>query len=75
MIGELGKGYKYAIEILNVGRIGIGAQVDDIHSSEVVAITIRGVCVCVCCFLPSLLRLMVGLGAHWSVNKNRDVGY
>lgn len=27
VVGELGKGYKYAIEILNVGRIGIGAQV------------------------------------------------
>lgn len=26
VIGELGKGYKYAIEALNVGRIGIGAQ-------------------------------------------------
>lgn len=26
IIGELGKGYKYAIEILNEGRIGIGAQ-------------------------------------------------
>ena len=28
MIGEVGKGYKYAIESLNVGRIGIGAQVN-----------------------------------------------
>ncbi len=27
VIGELGKGYKYAIETLNMGRIGIGAQV------------------------------------------------
>ena len=27
IIGELGKGYKYAIEVLNIGRIGIGAQV------------------------------------------------
>lgn len=26
MVGEVGKGYKYAIEILNEGRIGIGAQ-------------------------------------------------
>lgn len=26
MIGQVGKGYKYAIESLNVGRIGIGAQ-------------------------------------------------
>jgi short/branched chain acyl-CoA dehydrogenase len=26
VIGEVGKGYKYAIESLNVGRIGIGAQ-------------------------------------------------
>ena len=27
VVGELGKGYKYAIEVLNIGRIGIGAQV------------------------------------------------
>jgi len=27
VIGEVGKGYKYAIETLNTGRIGIGAQV------------------------------------------------
>ena len=27
IIGELGKGYKYAIETLNTGRIGIAAQV------------------------------------------------
>ena len=26
ILGEYGKGYKYAIEILNEGRIGIGAQ-------------------------------------------------
>jgi len=26
ILGEVGKGYKYAIEILNEGRIGIGAQ-------------------------------------------------
>lgn len=26
MLGEVGKGYKYAIEVLNAGRIGIGAQ-------------------------------------------------
>lgn len=26
MLGEVGKGYKYAIEILNEGRIGIAAQ-------------------------------------------------
>ena len=26
MLGELGKGYKVAIETLNEGRIGIGAQ-------------------------------------------------
>ncbi|CAI2315268.1 unnamed protein product [Caenorhabditis sp. 36 PRJEB53466] len=26
IVGELGKGYKYAIECLNAGRIGIGAQ-------------------------------------------------
>ena len=30
IIGELGKGYKYAIEVLNIGRIGIGAQVKTI---------------------------------------------
>ena len=34
MIGELGKGYKYAIEALNVGRIGIGAQVFFIASGK-----------------------------------------
>ncbi len=27
VIGEVGKGYKYAIETLNTGRIGIAAQV------------------------------------------------
>ena len=27
VLGELGKAYKYAIETLNIGRIGIGAQV------------------------------------------------
>ena len=26
MLGEVGKGYKVAIETLNEGRIGIGAQ-------------------------------------------------
>ena len=26
VLGEVGKGYKYAIEVLNAGRIGIGAQ-------------------------------------------------
>ena len=26
MVGEIGKGYKYAIESLNMGRIGIAAQ-------------------------------------------------
>jgi alkylation response protein AidB-like acyl-CoA dehydrogenase len=26
VLGEVGKGYKYAIEILNEGRIGIAAQ-------------------------------------------------
>ena len=26
ILGEYGKGYKYAIEVLNGGRIGIGAQ-------------------------------------------------
>jgi hypothetical protein len=27
MLGQLGMGYRYAIEMLNEGRIGIGAQV------------------------------------------------
>ena len=27
LLGELGQGYKYSIEVLNEGRIGIGAQV------------------------------------------------
>ena len=27
VLGEVGKGYKYAIESLNIGRIGIGAQI------------------------------------------------
>ena len=27
VLGEVGHGYKYAIEMLNEGRIGIGAQV------------------------------------------------
>ena len=27
ILGEFGKGYKYCIEVLNEGRIGIGAQV------------------------------------------------
>lgn len=26
VLGEVGRGYKYAIEVLNAGRIGIGAQ-------------------------------------------------
>lgn len=30
LLGELGQGYKYSIEVLNEGRIGIGAQVPDI---------------------------------------------
>lgn len=34
VIGELGKGYKYAIETLNLGRIGIGAQVRGSFVSE-----------------------------------------
>lgn len=29
IVGEYGKGYKIAIETLNAGRIGIGAQVSD----------------------------------------------
>ena len=28
ILGEFGKGYKYCIEVLNEGRIGIGAQVN-----------------------------------------------
>lgn len=31
LLGELGQGYKYSIEVLNEGRIGIGAQVPDIY--------------------------------------------
>lgn len=27
VLGEVGKGYKYSIELLNEGRIGISAQV------------------------------------------------
>ena len=27
LLGQLGQGYKYSIEVLNEGRIGIGAQV------------------------------------------------
>jgi len=38
VIGEIGKGYLYAISILNEGRIGIGSQVmaqtvDDLFST------------------------------------------
>ncbi len=29
-MGEVGKGYKYAIETLNTGRIGIAAQVSSL---------------------------------------------
>lgn len=29
VLGELGQGYKYSIEVLNEGRIGIGAQVSN----------------------------------------------
>lgn len=31
VLGQVGHGYKYAIECLNEGRIGIGAQVSDWH--------------------------------------------
>jgi alkylation response protein AidB-like acyl-CoA dehydrogenase len=31
IIGEVGKGYKYAIETLNTGRIGIAAQVSELY--------------------------------------------
>lgn len=31
ILGLLGHGYKYAIDSLNEGRIGIGAQVSDIR--------------------------------------------
>ena len=30
VLGEVGKGYKYAIETLNIGRIGIAAQVREL---------------------------------------------
>jgi butyryl-CoA dehydrogenase/short/branched chain acyl-CoA dehydrogenase len=33
VMGEVGKGYKYAIEILNEGRIGIGAQMVGVASA------------------------------------------
>ena len=33
-MGEVGKGYKYAIETLNTGRIGIAAQVSECPAVE-----------------------------------------
>ena len=36
VIGQVGKGYKYAIEVLNVGRIGIGAQVGVVVSVTII---------------------------------------
>ena len=39
VLGEVGKGYKYAIEILNEGRIGIGAQMIGISQGALDAAT------------------------------------
>ncbi|CAF2971449.1 unnamed protein product, partial [Rotaria sp. Silwood2] len=33
LLGKEGKGYKYAVSMLNVGRIGIGAQVNTRYRS------------------------------------------
>lgn len=41
MMGELGKGYKYAIETLNTGRIGIAAQVSEYLSGSQSVILIQ----------------------------------
>jgi len=38
-VGEVGKGYKYAIEILNEGRIGIGAQMIGVSAAALDAAT------------------------------------
>lgn len=34
ILGEFGKGYKYCIEVLNEGRIGIGSQVNTPASGQ-----------------------------------------
>jgi butyryl-CoA dehydrogenase/short/branched chain acyl-CoA dehydrogenase len=39
VLGEVGKGYKYAIEILNEGRIGIGSQMIGISTGALEAAT------------------------------------
>jgi butyryl-CoA dehydrogenase/short/branched chain acyl-CoA dehydrogenase len=39
LLGEVGKGYKYAIEILNEGRIGIGAQMLGVSQAALDAAT------------------------------------
>jgi butyryl-CoA dehydrogenase/short/branched chain acyl-CoA dehydrogenase len=39
VVGEVGKGYKYAIEILNEGRIGIGAQMIGVSAAALEAAT------------------------------------
>ena len=42
VLGEVGKGYKYAIETLNIGRIGIGAQVScAVMNDWVISVFIR----------------------------------
>ena len=43
ILGEFGLGYKYAISMLNEGRIGIAAQVCQLCVGSCVC-----VCVCVC---------------------------
>jgi len=35
VLGEVGKGYKYAIETLNEGRIGIGAQMLGVSAAAI----------------------------------------
>ena len=39
VLGEVGKGYRYAIEILNEGRIGIGAQMIGVAAAALEAAT------------------------------------
>jgi butyryl-CoA dehydrogenase/short/branched chain acyl-CoA dehydrogenase len=39
VLGDVGKGYKYAIEILNEGRIGIGAQMLGVSAAALEAAT------------------------------------
>lgn len=58
VIGEVGKGYKYAIEALNVGRIGIGAQV---NSNVVYVYTIYSPCTYICINRVALYRCLVWL--------------